>query len=151
MGFPSGANDEEPACQCRRHKRHGFDPWVGKIPWWRAWQPIPIFLPGEAHGWRSLAGYSLQSHKSQTRLKGLSTHIWSHLLSLLRHSQHGSQTVESQLSECMYNRHLSCLSSIPSSLVPFPFPFSIHRVLVGWTQTSGLPLANQSYTTLLKQ
>ena len=26
----------EPACQCRRHKRHGFDPWVGKIPWRRA-------------------------------------------------------------------------------------------------------------------
>ena len=33
--------------------------------------------------------------KSRTRVKGLSTHIWNHLLSLLRHSQHGSQTVES--------------------------------------------------------
>ena len=28
---------QEPACQCRKHKRHGFDPWVGKIPWRRAW------------------------------------------------------------------------------------------------------------------
>ena len=39
-------------------KRCGFDPWVGKIPWKKAWQPIPVFLPGESHGQRSLAGYS---------------------------------------------------------------------------------------------
>ena len=41
-----------------RHKRHGFDPWVGKIPWRRDWQPTPVFLPGEAHGQRNLEGYS---------------------------------------------------------------------------------------------
>ena len=35
-----------------------FDPWVGKIPWSRKWQPTPVFLPGELHGQRSLAGYS---------------------------------------------------------------------------------------------
>ena len=34
-----------------------FDPWVGKIPWRRAWQPIPAFLPGEFRGLRSLVGY----------------------------------------------------------------------------------------------
>ena len=34
----------ELTCQCRRHKRHGFDPWVGNIPWRRAWQPTPVFL-----------------------------------------------------------------------------------------------------------
>ena len=39
-------------------RRPGFDPWVGKIPWRREWQPIPGFLPGEFHGERSLAGYS---------------------------------------------------------------------------------------------
>jgi len=49
---------EEPACQCRRPKRCGFDLWVGKIPWRRAWQSIPVFLPGESHGQRSLVGYS---------------------------------------------------------------------------------------------
>ena len=37
--------------------RPGFDPWVGKIPWRRKWQPTPVFLPGEYHGQRSLAGY----------------------------------------------------------------------------------------------
>ena len=36
----------------------GFDPWVGKIPWRRKWQPISVFLPGKSHGWRSLAGYT---------------------------------------------------------------------------------------------
>ena len=38
-------------------KRCRFDPWVGKIPWRRAWQSTPVFLPGEPHGQRSLAGY----------------------------------------------------------------------------------------------
>ena len=41
-----------------RRKRHGFDPWVGKIPWRKAWQPTPVFLPGESRGQRSLAGCS---------------------------------------------------------------------------------------------
>ena len=39
-------------------KRCGFNPSVGKIPWRRAWQPTLVFLPGESHGQRSLAGYS---------------------------------------------------------------------------------------------
>ena len=57
-GFPGGASDKEPACQWRRCKRRGFDPWVGKKPWRRAWHPTPVFLPGESHGQKSLAGYS---------------------------------------------------------------------------------------------
>ena len=36
----------------------GFDPWVGKILWRWAWQPIPVFLPGESHRQRSLVGYN---------------------------------------------------------------------------------------------
>ena len=57
-GFPGGANGKEPACQCSKHKRCRFSPWVGKIPWRRAWQPTPVFLPGKSHGQRSLEGYS---------------------------------------------------------------------------------------------
>ena len=38
--------------------RHGFNPWVGKFPWRRAWQPTPVFLPGKSHGQRSLVSYS---------------------------------------------------------------------------------------------
>ena len=63
VSFPGGTSGKEPACQCRKHKRHRFDPWVGKIPWRRAWQPTPVFLPGESHGQRSLAGYSPWGHK----------------------------------------------------------------------------------------
>ena len=52
---PSG---KETTCQCRRLKRCGFDPWLGKIPWRRKWQPTPVSLPGESHGQRILAGSS---------------------------------------------------------------------------------------------
>ena len=38
---------KEPACQPRIQKRHGFDPWVGKIPWRREGQPTPVILPGK--------------------------------------------------------------------------------------------------------
>ena len=55
-----GTNDKEPTCQCRRCERCGFDPWVGKITWRRAWQFTPVFLPGESHGQRILAGCSPQ-------------------------------------------------------------------------------------------
>ena len=56
LGFPGGAGGKESACQCKRCKRHEIDPWVGKIPW--RTEPTPIFLPGESHGQRSLAGCS---------------------------------------------------------------------------------------------
>ena len=62
-GFPGGASGKEPDCPCRRHKRARFNPWDGKIPWQRAWQPTPTFLLGEAHGQRSLVGYSLRGLK----------------------------------------------------------------------------------------
>ena len=47
----AGTSGKEPTCQCRRRKRRGFNPWVRKMPWRRA------FLPGESHGQRILAGY----------------------------------------------------------------------------------------------
>ena len=47
--FPGGASGKEPTCQHRRYKRCGFYPWVGKIPWRRAWLPTPVFLPGKSH------------------------------------------------------------------------------------------------------
>ena len=50
VGFPGSASVKESACQRRRHKRPEFDPLVRKIPWRRAWQPTPVFLPGESHG-----------------------------------------------------------------------------------------------------
>ena len=56
-----GTSGKEPSCQCRRCYRRGFDPWVRKSPWRRAWQPTPIFFPGESHAQRSVEDYrSLQ-------------------------------------------------------------------------------------------
>ena len=51
-------NKKKKPCQGRRHKRHGLDPWVWKIPWRRAQQSTPVFVPGEPHGQRNLVGYS---------------------------------------------------------------------------------------------
>ena len=42
-GFPGGISGREPTCQCRRHKRLDFGPWVGNSPWRRAWQLTPLF------------------------------------------------------------------------------------------------------------
>ena len=66
---------KEPACQFRRCKRLGLDPWVRKIPWRRARQPTPVFLLGESHGQRACQATAHRVTKSQTRLKWLSTHI----------------------------------------------------------------------------
>ena len=60
MGCPGDLDSEESTCQCRRP---GFDPWVGKPPWRREWLPIPVFLPGESHGQKSLVGYSSRGRK----------------------------------------------------------------------------------------
>ena len=91
LGFPDGASGKEPDCQCRRHKRYGFDPWVGKMPWRRKWQPSAVFFPGESHGQRSLKGYNPQGRQeldtteatehAHTLLfcKGDGTHVVSHL------------------------------------------------------------------------
>ena len=49
--------------QCRRRRRHGFNPRVRKIPWKRKWQPTPVFLLGKSHGQMSLAGCSSWGHK----------------------------------------------------------------------------------------
>ena len=65
--LPRWLSGQERAWQCRRRQGHGFDPWVRKIPWRRAWRPSiggslvsepPGKLPGKSHGQRSLAGYS---------------------------------------------------------------------------------------------
>ena len=58
VGFPGSDSGKEHTCQCRRHKRCGFDLWVRKISWRRAWQPTRVFLPRESHGQRNLEGYS---------------------------------------------------------------------------------------------
>jgi len=63
IDFSGCTRCKESACQGRRCKRPRFDLCVGKIPWRRAWQPTPVFLPRESHGQRSLVGHSPWGHK----------------------------------------------------------------------------------------
>ena len=62
-----GTSGKESSCQCRRHKRRGFNPWVEKIPWRSKWQQAPVFLPGESQ-WTEDPGrlQSIQFHRIGT-------------------------------------------------------------------------------------
>ena len=71
QGLPWWLSGKESTCQCRRH---GFDPWVGKIPQRRKWQPTPVFLPGESHGWKSQVGYSPRGRKESDMTEQLHWH-----------------------------------------------------------------------------
>ena len=52
----SNEPDNSVVKNCLQYRKPSFDPYVGKIPWSRKWQPTPIFLPGEFHRQRTLAG-----------------------------------------------------------------------------------------------
>ena len=56
-GLPRWLSGKEFSCQCRRHRRLRFDPWVRKMPWSGKWQPISVFLPGKSCGQRNVMGY----------------------------------------------------------------------------------------------
>ena len=74
IGLPRWLSGKESACQCRRHQRCGFNPWVRKIPWRRKWQPTPVVFPGESYGQRSLMGYTAWGRKELETSERLSTH-----------------------------------------------------------------------------
>ena len=63
-------NAEDRACSLPQSTGDGFDPWVRKIPWRRAWPPTPVFFTGESHGQRSLVGYSPQGRKELDMAEG---------------------------------------------------------------------------------
>ena len=62
------------ACQCSRHKRLGFSPWIGKMPWRRKWHPDPVFLPGKFHRQKPLAACSSWGLTGSATTEQLSTH-----------------------------------------------------------------------------
>ena len=83
LGLPWGLfwwlSGKEPTCQCKRLKSCGFNPWVRKILWRRAWQPMPVFLSGEScdrrawratihmftKSWTELSTHTCRSSRSQ--------------------------------------------------------------------------------------
>ena len=94
LGFPGRTSVKGSTCQCRRCKRHGLDPWVGKIPQKRAWQPTPVFLTGESHGQKSLESYSPQGHKETDMIQQA-------CMCLQLHSSHTGF--------CQAKKNLSCI------------------------------------------
>ena len=91
MGFPGSSDGKESTSKCRRPV---FDAWVGKFPWRRAWQPTPVFLPGEYYShrvdWKAPRGHKeldmtewLSPAQSQLTYRELSVFIlrwpiWGH-------------------------------------------------------------------------
>ena len=69
MGFPGGSDGKESTCNAGDLCR--FNPWVGKIPWRMAWQPTPVFLPGESPRTEELEGYSPRGHKESDKTECL--------------------------------------------------------------------------------
>ena len=72
-GFPGGSVGKESACNQEMQETR-FNPLVRKTPWRRAWQPTPVFLPGESQGQRSLAGCSPRGRKQLDRTEHARTH-----------------------------------------------------------------------------
>ena len=72
--------------QCRRPRS---DSWVEKVPWRRAWQPTPVFFPGESHGQRRLAGYNPEGLKDSD-----STEATQHFLTSTLKNCSGHQKTE---------------------------------------------------------
>ena len=83
--FPGGASDKEPTCQCRRYKRHGFDPWIRKIHWRKKWQLPPVFLPEKLYGhsrrWATVHG-AAESDTTEWPSKHTNTNTWRDLKKL---------------------------------------------------------------------
>ena len=139
MDFPGGTSGKEPTCQCRRHKRCGFDPWVRKMPWRRAWQSIPVFLPGESHGQWSLVGYSPWGHKESevteaTARKALRDHhfpwstqdtltlsLYSHTSPLLHRPNSWQPVIDSPSLKLFYPMNVTSLKSCSR----YPFEIGI--------------------------
>ena len=74
LGLPRWLSGTESACRCRRYRRGGFSPWVGKISWRRKWQSTAVFLAGEFHAQRSLVGCSPRDREESDVTKHTHTH-----------------------------------------------------------------------------
>ena len=70
------------AGDCVQYRIPEFSPWIGKTPWRKKWQPIPVFLPGESHGRRSLVGYSPRGRKESDTTERLHSLHFTSFLSL---------------------------------------------------------------------
>ena len=121
MGFLVAQMVKNPQ-QCGRPE---FDSWLGKIPWRRAWQPIPVFLPGESHRQRSLEDYSPQGCKESGTDLAHSTRSFYHIAEVENHRFWGQ---DSQLA----SHNVTCLryfQEFPGG----PVRLGLHASIAGGT------------------
>ena len=128
MGFTGSTSSKESTCQCRRHKRCRFDPWVGKIPWSRKWQPSLVSLPGKFQGQAAVYGVA----KSWTWLS-MHTHTHTHT-----HTLYDTKWLSPVLGMALCISHEGIVSGL-QPLIPLPsFQFSVLRHWIGTFQTKCL-------------
>ena len=139
-GLPGGASGKEPYQQCRRLKRLGFSLWVGMIPWRRAQQPTPIFLPGESHGQRSLVATVHRVAPSRTWLKRLSTHT-GHKPLLLQNKH-----METKMFSAAAAKSLQLCPTLCDPLDCSPTGSSVHEILQARTlEWVAVPSSRESF------
>ena len=101
--------------QCRKPR---FSPWVGNIPWRREWEPTPVFLPGEPHGQRNLAGFSPWGHKESDTTERLTLHYTC--------GTNGKEPI------CQCRRHKRCGFNPWISKIPLEEGLAIHSTILTW-------------------
>ena len=143
------ANPKEASCQCRRHKRHRFSLWVGKIPWRRAWQPIPVLLLGKFHGQRSLAGYSPWDPKECDMIEWMSTHTHTHTHTQWKYkvpltSQHNTVVLLLQIIKLLSVLNYSSITIIPRKCLRtwvwiYHYRYLNNLLIIWWNSSGSLP------------
>ena len=101
LGFPGGSEVKSSTCNAG-----DLSSIPGKIPWRRKWQPTPVLLPGESHGWRSLASYSPRGHKELDTTEQLHFHF----LLLSR------RTMFNNLLPCLYDEDDTLIAQLVKNL-----------------------------------
>ena len=131
MSFPNGSVVKN--LQCRSRRRCKFDPWVRKIPWRKAWKSTPVFLPGEARGYSSLAAVH-RVVKSWTRLEQFSVqHISNYKVTWINFKTYFQLEDNGFTILCWllpYNMNQLHIYTCPIPLEPSPTP-PPHPTLVG--------------------
>ena len=142
LSSPGGARGKERACQCRWRNRCRFHPWIRKNPWRRKWQPTPAFMPGEAPGLRSLAGYSprggtesdtTEHARSAAELSWGAAPLW------MDSPGHAQEAV------CGFSQHLVNSPRVCQTATPVPLLFSFPVALSPPGKESRMPWSCRSW------